>query len=159
MKSGQMVGPKLPYCLNVHFFQVPNTFILTVLKSTLLNTLSLVAIYAFDMLLVPLLGLSRSQIDMDEFSQPEHWLRRNVGVFYKLLFQVPVVVGALYLNVSISHKSEAHLLICGWCSSRFNLNSQSSWSAVVAKRIYSLQHGRTTNTASSFSAPGSSHDR
>lgn len=72
-----------------------------VLKSTLLNSLSLIAIYAFDLLLVPLLGLSRAQIDMDEFSQPEHWLHRNVGIFYKLLFQIPVVFGALYLNVRL----------------------------------------------------------
>ncbi|KAF8301994.1 hypothetical protein DL93DRAFT_2160846 [Clavulina sp. PMI_390] len=104
-----------------------------VLKSTLLNILSLIVIYAFDLFLVPLLGLTRSQIDMDEFSQPEHWLHRNVSVAYTLLFQVPVVAGALYLN--------------------------SSWSAVVAKRIYSLQHGRTPNAATSFSTVSSSHDR
>lgn len=71
-----------------------------VIKSTLLNTISLIVIYAFDLFLVPLLGLSRSQLDMDEFSHPEHWLHRNVGFFYMIMFQLPVVMGALYLNVS-----------------------------------------------------------
>ena len=114
-----------------------------VLKSTLLNTLSLITIFAFDILIVPLLGLPRTQLDPTEFRQPEHWLHRNIGVFYTLFFQIPVVSGALYLN--------------------------GTWSAVVAKRIYALQHGGAGNGArgssgpapASFSSGGllSSHDR
>jgi hypothetical protein len=64
-----------------------------------LNTISLIIIYVFDLLLVPLLGLNRQQLDLDEFS-PRHWLHQNIGVFYTILFRIPVVGGALYLNVS-----------------------------------------------------------
>lgn len=57
-----------------------------VLKSLLLNSLSLASIYLFDLLLFPL-------------AQGEHyWLRRNVGWAYQVLWLLPVVGISLYLN-------------------------------------------------------------
>ncbi|KZT74136.1 hypothetical protein DAEQUDRAFT_661252 [Daedalea quercina L-15889] len=59
-----------------------------VLKSLLLNTLSLASIYLFDLLLFPL-------------AQGEHyWLHRNVGWAYQVLWLLPVVGISLYLNRS-----------------------------------------------------------
>ncbi|KAH9930913.1 etoposide-induced protein 2.4-domain-containing protein [Fomitopsis serialis] len=57
-----------------------------VLKSLLLNLLSLASIYLFDLLLFPL-------------AQGEHyWLHRNVGWAYQVLWLLPVVGISLYLN-------------------------------------------------------------
>ena len=61
-----------------------------VLKSALLNTLSLIVIYTFDILFLPILGRSTQ----------ERWLHRNIGSLYQVLFQLPVVGMSLYLNVS-----------------------------------------------------------
>ncbi|EGO20993.1 hypothetical protein SERLADRAFT_452135 [Serpula lacrymans var. lacrymans S7.9] len=59
-----------------------------VLKSLLLNTVSLTSIYMFDLLLHPLLRDHPS------------WLHRNVGWFYQILWLLPVVGASLYLNGS-----------------------------------------------------------
>ncbi|KAK0459556.1 etoposide-induced protein 2.4-domain-containing protein, partial [Desarmillaria tabescens] len=59
-----------------------------VFKSMMLNSLSLISIYAFDFLLQPLV---RDQ---------QKWLHRNVGWFYQLLWLFPVVSMSLYLNSS-----------------------------------------------------------
>ena len=59
-----------------------------ILKSLLLNSLSLASIYTFDLLLQPLVH-----------GHP-NWLRRNVGWFYQILWLIPVVSVSFYLNVS-----------------------------------------------------------
>ena len=59
-----------------------------IVKSLLLNSLSLASIYGFDLLLAPLLhGQTR-------------WVHRNVGWFYQALWLLPVVGVSFYLNVS-----------------------------------------------------------
>ncbi|EKM55925.1 uncharacterized protein PHACADRAFT_174086 [Phanerochaete carnosa HHB-10118-sp] len=74
-----------------------------ILKSLLLNCVSLASIYFFDLLLQPLTH------------GHTHWLRRNVGWVYQVLWLLPVVGVSLYLN--------------------------SSWTAHLARRTYTLQHG------------------
>ncbi|KIJ68946.1 hypothetical protein HYDPIDRAFT_122851 [Hydnomerulius pinastri MD-312] len=59
-----------------------------VLKSLLLNLLSLTSIYTFDLLLQPLVHDHPS------------WLHRNVGWFYRVLWLLPVVGVSFYLNSS-----------------------------------------------------------
>lgn len=59
-----------------------------ILKSLLLNSLSLTSIYAFDLLLQPLVHNHPS------------WLHRNVGWFYRVLWLFPVVGVSYYLNSS-----------------------------------------------------------
>ncbi|KAI6005486.1 hypothetical protein EDD15DRAFT_2384263 [Pisolithus albus] len=59
-----------------------------ILKSILLNSLSLASIYAFDLLLQPLVHDHPS------------WLRRNVGWCYQVLWLLPVVGTSFYLNSS-----------------------------------------------------------
>lgn len=59
-----------------------------ILKSLLLNSLSLASIYTFDLLLQPLVH-----------NHP-NWLRRNVGWFYQILWLIPVVSVSFYLNSS-----------------------------------------------------------
>ncbi|KAL4068071.1 etoposide-induced protein 2.4-domain-containing protein [Scleroderma yunnanense] len=59
-----------------------------VLKSLLLNSLSLASIYTFDLLLQPLVH------------DHPNWLRRNVGWFYQVLWLIPVVSVSFYLNSS-----------------------------------------------------------
>ena len=61
-----------------------------ILKSLLLNCLSLTSTYFFDLLLQPLTH------------EHTHWLRRNVGWFYQVLWLLPVVGVSLYLNVCLS---------------------------------------------------------
>jgi len=58
-----------------------------ILKSLLLNMLSLTSIYAFDLILQPLVHDHPS------------WLHRNVGWFYRVLWLLPVVGVSFYLNV------------------------------------------------------------
>ncbi len=55
----------------------------------MLNTVSLVSIYFFDWLLLP---LAQGQ---------QKWLHRNVGWFYQVLWLLPVVGISFYLNVSL----------------------------------------------------------
>ena len=62
-----------------------------VLKSMLLNVLSLASIYLFDLLLF---SLAKGE---------HHWLHRNVGWAYQVLWLLPVVGISLYLNVSPFH--------------------------------------------------------
>ncbi|KAI0060794.1 hypothetical protein BV25DRAFT_1992601 [Artomyces pyxidatus] len=59
------------------------------LKSFVLNSISLLSIYVFDLLLHPLAK-----------DQPQKWLHRNVGWFYQILWLLPVVGASLYLNAS-----------------------------------------------------------
>ncbi|KAH8117588.1 etoposide-induced protein 2.4-domain-containing protein [Phellopilus nigrolimitatus] len=59
-----------------------------VLKSLVLNVLSLSSIYVFDLILQPLV---RDQ---------QKWLHRNMGWFYRVLWLFPVVGASLYLNSS-----------------------------------------------------------
>lgn len=59
-----------------------------ILKSLLLNTLSLASIYTFDLILQPLVHDHPS------------WFHRNVGWFYRVLWLLPVVGVSFYLNVS-----------------------------------------------------------
>ncbi|KXN82594.1 hypothetical protein AN958_02445, partial [Leucoagaricus sp. SymC.cos] len=60
----------------------------SLLKSLLLNSLSLTSIYTYDILLHPLLK--------DE----EKWLHRNFWHFYQVLWLLPVVGMSFYLNMS-----------------------------------------------------------
>lgn len=62
----------------------------------MLNTLSLVSIYVFDLILQPLV---RDQ---------QKWLHRNLGWFYQVLWLFPVVGTSLYLNVR--WKTHCHLI-------------------------------------------------
>ncbi|KAH0827017.1 etoposide-induced protein 2.4-domain-containing protein [Lanmaoa asiatica] len=59
-----------------------------IIKSLLLNMLSLTSIYIFDLILQPLVH-----------EQPS-WLHRNVGWFYRVLWLLPVVGVSFYLNNS-----------------------------------------------------------
>ncbi|KAI0811169.1 etoposide-induced protein 2.4-domain-containing protein [Irpex lacteus] len=74
-----------------------------ILKSFLLNLVSLTSIYFFDLLLSPLTH------------EHPHWLRRNIGWFYQILWLLPVMGASLYLN--------------------------SSWSSQLANRTFALHHG------------------
>jgi hypothetical protein len=56
-------------------------------KSLLLNLLSLTSIYAFDLLLLPLV------------QEQDNWIH-HVGWFYQILWLLPVVGVSYYLNVS-----------------------------------------------------------
>jgi len=58
-----------------------------IFKSLLLNSISLTSIYAFDLILQPLVHNHPS------------WLHRNVGWFYRVLWLLPVVGLSYYLNV------------------------------------------------------------
>ncbi|KAF8968370.1 etoposide-induced protein 2.4-domain-containing protein [Flammula alnicola] len=57
-----------------------------VYKSVLLNSLSLLSIYIFDLLLLPLV------------QDQQKWFHRNIGWFYQVLWLLPVVGTSLYLN-------------------------------------------------------------
>ncbi|KAJ3823767.1 etoposide-induced protein 2.4-domain-containing protein [Lentinula raphanica] len=59
-----------------------------VYKSLVLNSLSLISIYTFDLLLSPLV---RDQ---------QKWLHRNVGWFYQVLWLFPVLGLSFYLNIT-----------------------------------------------------------
>ena len=59
-------------------------------KSLVLNTVSLVSVYFFDWLLLP---LAQAQ---------QRWFHRNLGWFYQVLWLLPVVGASFYLNVSLS---------------------------------------------------------
>ncbi|THU90691.1 EI24-domain-containing protein [Dendrothele bispora CBS 962.96] len=59
-----------------------------ILKSLLLNVLSLTSIYTFDLLLLPLV------------QDQQRWLHRNVGWFYQALWLFPVIGLSFYLNSS-----------------------------------------------------------
>jgi etoposide-induced 2.4 mRNA len=65
-----------------------------VLKSLMLNSVSLISIYTFDLLMLP---LTRNQ---------QRWLHRNVGWFYQVLWLLPVVGLSFYLNVRVSLPGE-----------------------------------------------------
>jgi etoposide-induced 2.4 mRNA len=63
-----------------------------VLKSLLLNALSLASIYTFDFLLLFIFPHGQ---------QEQQWLHRNIGWFYNILWVLPVVGVSLYLNVCL----------------------------------------------------------
>lgn len=91
-------------------------------KSLLLNTLSLISIYTYDILLHPLLK--------DE----EKWLHRNLGRFYQIGWLLPVVGISFYLNVRmfISYRMN---------KAEYRAYYQMSWCNVIAKRTYILHCG------------------
>ena len=59
------------------------------LKSFMLNGISLLSIFVFDLFLQPL----------TQEQPPQKWLHRSVGWFYRVLWLLPVVGVSLYLNV------------------------------------------------------------
>ncbi|KAG5728360.1 EI24 like protein [Termitomyces sp. T112] len=59
-----------------------------VYKSLLLNSLSLISIYTFDYLILPLV------------ENQERWFHRNIGRFYQVLWLLPIVGASFYLNSS-----------------------------------------------------------
>ncbi|KIJ16749.1 hypothetical protein PAXINDRAFT_74653 [Paxillus involutus ATCC 200175] len=59
-----------------------------IIKSLLLNMLSLISIYTFDIILQPLVH------------DHPNWFHRNVGWFYRVLWLLPVVGVSFYLNSS-----------------------------------------------------------
>lgn len=75
-----------------------------VFKSLILNTVSLVSIYFFDWLLLP---LAQSQ---------QKWFHRNLGWFYQVLWLLPVVGVSFYLNVSIVFHVSSHFRSCPACN-------------------------------------------
>ena len=99
------VGRCHPDSIKVHFFSRSSrpTYSLhsdaeiraNIFKSLLLNSLSLTSIYAFDLVLQPLVH-----------SHPS-WLHRNVGWFYRVLWLFPVVCTSFYLNVSTTFLCDA----------------------------------------------------
>lgn len=60
---------------------------MNMLKSLVLNSVSLSSIYVFDLLLAPLI------------KENAHWTHRHFGWFYQVLWLFPVVGVSLYLNV------------------------------------------------------------
>jgi etoposide-induced 2.4 mRNA len=100
------------------------------LKSFLLNGISLLSIYVFDLLLQPL---------VQEPSQPQKWLYRNVGLFYRLLWLLPVVGVSLYLNVGVfafflpGREPPTYVAAVVFM--------QASWCSLIAKRTFTLRHG------------------
>lgn len=74
-------------CRSVHCGRYSDAEIrANVYKSLLLNSLSLISIYTFDLLLLPLV---RDQ---------QGWLHKNIGWFYQVLWLLPVVGVSFYLN-------------------------------------------------------------
>lgn len=72
-----------------------------VLKSLLLNSLALMSIYFFDLLLVPLAqGEGQTK-----------WLHRNVGWFYQILWLLPVLGVSFYLNVRVRSQNQSRLCV------------------------------------------------
>ena len=59
------------------------------LKSFILNGISVLSIYVFDFFLQPLV----------QEQPPQKWLHRSVGLFYRVLWLLPIVGVSLYLNV------------------------------------------------------------
>jgi etoposide-induced 2.4 mRNA len=102
-----------------------------VYKSLILNSVSLVSIYVFDLLLRPILR-----------EHQQHWFHRNIGWFYQVMWLLPVVGASLYLNVRFAINSVNSLLIF-WC------NCQGIWCTTIAKRTYLLQYGGRPVTSSS----------
>ncbi|KAI0340210.1 EI24-domain-containing protein [Trametopsis cervina] len=84
-----------------------------IFKSLLLNLVSLTSIYFFDLLLFPLTH------------EHPHWLRRNVGWVYQVLWLFPIMGASLYLN--------------------------SSWCSQLANRTFTLQHGARAEPPATYS--------
>jgi len=69
------------------------------LKSFLINGISLLSIYVFDLLLHPL-SLSRGEENREGTRlQSQNGLHRSIGWLYRILWLLPVVGVSLYLNV------------------------------------------------------------
>ena len=68
------------------------------LKSFLLNGISLLSIYVFDLLLHPL-SLSREEGGARLGPQSRNGLHRSIGWLYRVLWLLPLVGVSLYLNV------------------------------------------------------------
>jgi etoposide-induced 2.4 mRNA len=94
-----------------------------------LNGISLLSIYVFDLVLQPL-AQERPQ-------QPQKWLHRNnIGLFYRVLWLLPVVGVSLYLNVRFSpfcpKETPPYVAV---------VFMQASWCSLIAKRTFTLRHG------------------
>jgi etoposide-induced 2.4 mRNA len=87
----------------------------------MLNALSLVSIYAFDLFLHPLV---RGQ---------QNWLNRNLGWIYQALWLIPLVGVSFYLNVCPSASPHVSFMA--------EHDPQSSWCSIIANRTFALQHG------------------
>ena len=99
--------PFPPYCIvcvlcNDHLCPHSDSEVRSnVFKSLMLNTVSLVSIYFFDWLLLP---LAQSQ---------QKWFHRNIGWFYQVLWLLPVVGISFYLNVSTQPHIPSSSYPCG----------------------------------------------
>ena len=77
------------------------------LKSFLLNGISLLSIYVFDLLLHP---LSKGEGDGGgQVIRPRNGVHQSVGWFYRVLWLLPVVGVSFYLNVRNSFSSSPPL--------------------------------------------------
>ena len=129
------------------------------LKSFLLNGISLLSIYVFDLLLHPL-SLSRGEEKSKEGGahlQARDGLHRSIGWLYRILWLLPVVGVSLYLNVrniyslslcipspvlspprgakrAIRYRGVAYIFFCSFFV-------QASWCSLIAKRTFTLRHG------------------
>jgi etoposide-induced 2.4 mRNA len=80
------------------------------LKSFLLNGISLLSIYVFELLVHP---LSRVEDGADGAGRvrTRNGLHQSVGLFYRVLWLLPVLGVSLYLNVRNLH-AHTHTYIC-----------------------------------------------
>ena len=97
-----------------------------VIKSLVLNSLSLVSIYAFDWVILPLLHKRRSPDSLT-----------NTYSTYQLLWLFPVVGVSLYLNVRALPTS----------SQTSSTVIQSSWCALIGRQAYGARFGRQHATS------------
>jgi etoposide-induced 2.4 mRNA len=105
------------------------------LKSFMLNGISLLSIYIFDLFLQPLV----------QEQPPQKWLHRSVGWFYRVLWLLPVVGVSLYLNVRTRVLNPLflgvkHIFTMCLCLRGASF-VQASWCSLIAKRTFTLRHG------------------
>jgi etoposide-induced 2.4 mRNA len=103
------------------------------LKSFLLNGISLVSIYVFDLLLHPLSRGEGGGGEGAHVQSQKNGLHRTFGWFYRILWLLPVVGMSLYLNVR-----DPPPCLC-WCLIFSSV--QASWCSLIAKRTFTLRHG------------------
>lgn len=118
------------------------------LKSFLLNGISLLSIYVFDLFLHP---LSRGEGKWDGkglHGQSQNGLHRSIGLFYHILWLLPVLGVSLYLNVRgvafsplLPPLSPTRPPSCGVVGAYVFSFVQASWCSLIAKRTFTLRHG------------------
>jgi len=110
-----------------------------VYKSLMLNSVSLLSIQIFDLLLQPLV------------QDQQKWFHRNIGWFYHVLWLLPVVGTSLYLNVRPSvvpfaRSQKTGLRFLSWASrapgARSSRNGHTCSSMVVVLRLPSQRRTR-----------------